>query len=134
MEVVVGIGVNVGCAAGVAERIDQSIADVAEQIEGPTRNALLARILNHLVSACHGFEAAGFEHFRDEWNDAHFYRGARVVVTRADAGGAAAGRSAGVSVAGKVLDVGADGALRVDTADGVRTFTGGEITMRAVTD
>lgn len=127
VEVVIGIGVNVGCAARVAERIDQSVADVAEQIQGPTRNALLARILDHVVAACHGFDAGGFDRFRDEWNNAHFYRGTQVVVTPADE----PGRSA-ASFAGRVLDVGPDGALRIETADGVRAFTGGEVTMRAV--
>ncbi|MDE0193331.1 MAG: biotin--[acetyl-CoA-carboxylase] ligase [Gammaproteobacteria bacterium] len=134
VEVVVGIGVNVGCAARVAERIDQSVADVAEQIEGPTRNALLARILDHVVATCQGFDAAGFGRFRDEWNDAHFYRDARVVVTPADVGSPQADGKPAASLAGRVLDVGADGALRIDTADGVRAFTGGEVTMRTATD
>ena len=134
VEVVIGIGVNVGCAARVAERIDQSIADVAEQIDGPTRNALLARILDHVVGACCGFDASGFERFRDEWNDAHFCRGTQVVVTPADVGNPEAGGNPAASVAGKVLDVGPDGALRIETADGVRAFTGGEVTMRTATD
>ncbi len=134
VEVVIGIGVNVGCAARVAERIDQSVADVAEQIDGPTRNALLARILDHVVAACGAFDAAGFERFRDEWNDAHFHCGAPVLVTPADVGSLEAGRKTAASVAGKVLDVGADGALRIETADGVRSFTGGEVTMRTATD
>ena len=134
VEVVIGIGVNVGCAARVAERIDQSVADVAEQVEGPTRNALLARVLDHVVGACHGFDAGGFERFRDEWNGAHRYRSAQVVVSAVDIGGSESGRKPAASVAGKVLDVGADGALRIETADGVRAFTGGEVTMRAATD
>ena len=133
VEVVIGIGVNVGCASRLADRIDQSIADVAEQIDGPTRNALLARILDHVVEACRGFDAAGFERFRDEWNDAHRFRSAQVVVTSAEPGGAPAGGKAAASFAGRVLDVGADGALRIDTADGVRVFTGGEVTMRIAT-
>lgn len=132
VEVVIGMGVNVGCAARVAERIDQSIADVAEQIDGPTRNALLARILDHVVAACHGFDSGGFERFRDEWNDAHFYRGTQVVVTPADTGGSEHVSKPATSFAGRVLDVGPDGALRIETADGVRAFTGGEVTMRAV--
>lgn len=132
VEVVIGIGVNVGCAARVAERIDQSIADVAEQIDGPTRNALLARIIDHVVAACEGFDSAGFEDFRDEWNDAHFYRNAQVVVTPADVA-RETGRKPAASFVGKVLDVGADGALRIETADGVRSFTGGEVTMRDAT-
>lgn len=134
VEVVIGIGVNVGCASRVAERIDQSIADVAEQIDGPRRNALLAQILDHVVAACHGFDSAGFERFRDEWNDAHFYRGTEVVVTPADVGGTGGGRKPDASISGKVLDVGVDGALRIETPDGVRAFTGGEVTMRTATD
>ena len=133
VEVVIGIGVNVGCAARVAEHVDQSIADVAEQIDGPTRNALLARVLDHVVAAHHRFDVGGFVHFRDEWNDAHFYRGGQVVVTPADVGGPRDGGKRAASFAGKVLDVGADGALRIETADGVRVFTGGEVTMRDVT-
>ena len=132
VEVVIGIGVNVGCAARVAERIDQSIADVAEQIDGPTRNALLARILDHVVAACQGFDSGGFERFRDEWNDAHFYRGTQVAVKPADTGGSEHVSRSAASFAGRVLDVGTDGALRIETADGVRAFTGGEVTMRAV--
>ena len=133
VEVVVGIGVNVGGAARVAERIDQSVADVAEQVDPPRRNALLARILDHIVATCRGFDAAGFEPFRDEWNDAHFYRGASVVVAPA-VGGPEAPRKRAASVAGKVLDVGSGGALRIETAAGVRAFTGGEVTMRIAPD
>lgn len=132
VEVVIGIGVNVGCAASVAERIDQSIADVAEQVDGPSRNALLARILDHVAAVCREFDAAGFEPFRDEWNDAHYYRGARVVVTPADLSGSATGRKP-AAFTGEVLDVGPDGALRIDTPTGIRTFTGGEVTMREAT-
>lgn len=134
VEVVIGIGVNVGCAARVAERIDQSIADVAEQIGGPTRNALLVRMLDHVVAACRGFDASGFERFRHEWNHAHFYRGTRVVVTPADVGRPQAGAKSAAAFSGKVLDVGADGALRIETAQGVRAFTGGEVTMRTAND
>lgn len=130
VEVVIGIGVNVGCASSVADRIDQSIADVAEQVDGAFRNALLARIIDHVVGACRGFDAAGFEPFRDEWNDVHHYRNAQVVVTPRDPSGSEPGKAPEASSTGRVLDVGADGALRIETANGIRTFTGGEVTMR----
>ncbi len=130
VEVVIGIGVNVGCASRVADRIDQSIADVAEHIERPSRNELLARILDHVVAACRTFNAAGFGSFRRQWNGIHHYRGARVVVTRAeDAGGSRGGEA----VVGDVLDVGMDGALRIETLAGIRSFTGGEVTVRPAT-
>ena len=131
VEVVIGIGVNVGGAARVAERIDQSIADVAEQIDGSMRNTLLARILDHVVAACRGFDEAGFEPFRDEWNAVHYYRGARVVVTPTE-GRPDPVKESAASFTGRVRDVGPDGALEIDTPNGVRSFTGGEVTMRDV--
>ena len=133
VEVVVGIGVNVGGAERLAERVDQSIADVREQIGRPSRNELLARILDHLLAACRRFDAAGFEPFRDEWNDAHRYRGTYVVVTPDDVGTGAAGKPAQDPFAGKVLDVENDGALRIETAEGIRAFTGGDVSLRAAT-
>lgn len=130
VEVVIGIGVNVGCAARIADRIDQSIADVAEQIGRPSRNELLSRMLDQVVAACRRFDKAGFEPFRVEWNDVHHYRGARVVVTPAEMHDRHATEPT-ASFRGNVLDVEADGALQIKTAAGVRRFTGGEVTMRA---
>ena len=123
VEVVVGIGVNVGCADAVAERVDQAIADVVEQIEDPDRNRLLARIIDHVVSACRRFDTAGFDPFKEEWNRAHRYRGATVAVT-------GTGQAGPETFVGRVLDIGGDGVLRIATARGVREFTGGEVTMR----
>lgn len=133
VEVVIGIGVNVGCAARIADRIDQSIADVAEQIDRPSRNELLSRMLDQVVAACRRFDKAGFEPFRREWNEMHHYRNARVVVTPTDPGEGNAKRTP-APFTGNVLDVELDGALQIETAAGVRKFTGGEVTMRPATD
>ena len=121
VEVVVGIGVNVGCGTTVASRIDQAVADVAEQIERPSRNALLARILNQLVAASERFEVAGFAPFRRQWQEAHRYQGAMVTLTLPAAAG---------SMSGKALGISADGALRIETSSGVREFNGGEVSVR----
>ena len=130
VEVVIGIGVNVGCADTVAGRVDQAIADVAEQVDRPSRNELLGRLLDHVAAACRGFDQAGFAPFRDEWDAAHRYRGRRVEVTVAD-GTRNVAQSA--PCMGTVQDIGLDGSLRIATAAGVREFTGGEVTMRAAT-
>ena len=125
VEVVVGIGVNVGCAATVGSRIDQPVADVAEQLDRPSRTALLAGVVNHVVAACRDFDRRGFSAFRDEWEAAHRHQGQPVVVTLPAAGGVA-----GQTVAGTALGIAADGSLRVRTADGVREFNGGEVSVR----
>lgn len=125
VEVVVGIGVNVGCAGTVGSRIDQPIADVAEQLDRPSRTALLAGVVNHVVAACGDFDRCGLSGFRDEWQAAHRHQGRRVVVALPVDGGVALR-----TVAGAALGIAADGALRVDTVDGVREFSGGEVSVR----
>ena len=124
VEVVIGIGVNVGCRDDVAMRLGQPVADIAEQIARPSRTDLLARIVDRVAAAGRAFDAAGFEPFRAEWEGAHRYRGLAVVVTLPAAGGGSE------TVVGTALGVGPDGALRVDTGEGIREFTGGEVTLR----
>ena len=119
VEVVVGIGVNVGGAAAVAQRVEQSVADVAERIAKPSRNALLAAIVKRVVAACQRFDAEGFAPFRREWEQAHPHQGAQVTVTTVTE-----------SVSGTALGVAEDGSLRVRTATGIRAFSGGEVTLR----
>ena len=125
VEVVVGIGVNVGGAGVVAGQIDQSIADVAERIAGPVRNALLAAIVNRVVEASARFEDAGLAPFRQPWEDAHRYQGEAVTVTLPAGSGA---------VSGIVLGIAPNGALRLETSAGVREFNSGEVSVRAAQD
>lgn len=122
VEVVIGIGVNVGGGETIAEHVDQSIADVAEQIARPVRNELLAQLLNRVVAACQRFEQAGFGPFREAWQNAHRYQGATVVVTKP-------GNASGTT--GTVLGVADDGALRLRTQTGIEEFNSGEVTLRA---
>ena len=121
VEVVVGIGVNVGGAGVVAGQIDQSIADVAERVAGPVRNALLAAIVNRVVKYRAQFEEAGFAPFRKPWEDAHRFQGEAVAVTLPAGGGV---------VSGTVLGIAPNGALRLETSAGVREFNSGEVTVR----
>ena len=121
VEVVVGIGVNVGCHAAIASKVAQAVADVAEQIAQPSRNALLALLVNRLVATIRRFEEAGFEPFRQQWQEAHRYQGETVTVTLPAAAG---------HIAGRALGIGADGALRIDTGNGVREFNAGEVSVR----
>ena len=122
VEVVVGIGVNVGGAGVVAGQIDQSIADVAERVAGPVRNALLAAIVNRVVEYRVQFEEAGFAPFRKPWEDAHRFQGEAVAVTLPAGGGV---------VSGTVLGIAPNGALRLETSAGEREFNSGEVTVRA---
>ena len=121
VEVVIGIGVNVGAASTVAERVEQAVADVSEQVAAPSRNALLAGIVNHLLACAREWEAGGFAPLRQRWQAAHRYQGAAVALTSP---------ATGEVVSGSVLGVADDGALRLMTASGARAFNSGEVTLR----
>lgn len=121
VEVVVGIGVNVGGGGVVAPRVDQAIADVAERLDDPSRNALFAAIVSRVVECCARFEDAGLAPFRASWEAAHRFQGKVVEVTVPAGGGTARGT---------VLGVADNGALRLETAAGVREFNSGEVTVR----
>lgn len=124
-QVVIGIGVNVGCRQAIADRVEQAVADVAEQIEHPSRNRLLATLVNHVVAASGRFAAEGFTPFRALWDAAHHYHRRAVTLTLPGAS------NAGETVSGTVLGVAGNGALRIASAAGVREYIAGEVSLRA---
>ena len=121
-DAVVGIGVNVDGARKVARRVRQPVADVTERVRAPSRNVLLAALINQLVEATGCFAKAGFAPFVAEWERVHHHQ--NTTVTLALPGGADA-------VTGTALGVDCNGALRLATAQGVRVFVSGEVSLRA---
>ena len=120
---VIGVGVNYRLSERVLDRIDQPVTDVWQCAEAaPSRSDLLARMLATLASSLDAFDRAGFAASREAWRALHAYQGRRVRVTP--------GRDAPFDA--EVVDVAADGALVVSTADG-RTIplASAEITLRA---
>ena len=123
-QAVIGIGVNVGCRDVVRGQVEQPVADVAEQIDRPSRNRLLAVVVSRVVQSCQKFSDAGFAPFRATWEAADRYRGKRVTLVLPAA-------APGDAVVGKALGVSASGALRIETAAGEREFIAGEVSLRA---
>lgn len=121
-EAVVGVGVNVGGAAGLVERVGQPISDVIEQVSAPSRNRLLAALINRVAEARGEFAATGFGPYIGEWERAHRHQRQTVTLTLP---------GSPPRVTGTALGVNQDGALRVATAAGVRVFASGEVTLRA---
>lgn len=120
---VVGLGLNVAMPAAQAAAIDQPWADLAGLAGGvpPSRNAVVAAVLDHWVPAFDAFDAEGLAPF--------LRRYARV--------DALAGRPVRVHAPDGVRDgvatgLGADGALQVREAGGA-TFAvhAGDVSVRA---
>ena len=118
-ELVVGIGINVGGAGIVASEVDQSVADVTERVPDVSRNRLAAQVIDSVFDLCRRFEREGFEPIRSAYDALHGFHGETVRVM-----------AGSESVAGVVLGVAADGALRLRTPDGERRFSGGEVSLR----
>ena len=121
--VVVGIGLNVNMSnqQSVTDDIDQPWVDLASLSDQPVdKNAIAAALLNQLIPMLATFEASGFEPLLQDWLDRDAYLGSDIVLTM------------GADILqGKQVGVNSDGSLCIETADGLRTFNGGEVSLRA---
>ncbi|HEX7048425.1 MAG TPA: bifunctional biotin--[acetyl-CoA-carboxylase] ligase/biotin operon repressor BirA [Gammaproteobacteria bacterium] len=117
--VIAGIGINVAMPADAAG-IDQVWTDLSRLAgETPSRNALATSLLNHWVTAFAAFERGGFAGFRAEWQAADLLAGCEVEV--AEGKQRWRGRARGVA---------ADGALELETIDGLRRVVAGDASLR----
>ena len=118
--VVVGIGVNMGSAAALAQRVEQPIADVLEHVPQASRNAVAGALIDAVVTMCRRFEADGFAAIKPAYEALHGFHGrpARIV-------------SGAETFVGTVVGVDLDGALRLRGEAGERAFSAGEVSLRA---
>lgn len=117
---VAGIGINVAMPDDAAAGVDQRWTDLARATGGtPSRNALAAALLNHWIAAFAQFERDGFTAFHGEWQAADLLAGSEVEV--ADGREVLRGRARGVA---------ADGALELETPQGLRRVVAGDASLR----
>ncbi len=120
--VVIGIGVNVRLSADTTARIDQPAADLETACEcAVDRNALLAAVLTELNTVLLEFERAGFHPLREEWQRRHVHQALGVRVTL----------PGGMHESGVARGVDENGALLLETAQGLRKFHSGDVSLRA---
>jgi BirA family biotin operon repressor/biotin-[acetyl-CoA-carboxylase] ligase len=118
---IIGVGLNVRLSHAVRDAIDQPVADLESAVGRILdRNVLLAALLAGLHDALAEFERDGFAPLRTEWDRRHAYQGQRVRVALPD----------GRFEHGVVRGVNEDGALRLATADGLRNYHTGEVSLR----
>ncbi len=121
--VVIGIGVNVRADARLRAAVDRPVAD-AEAATGAAvdRNTLLARLLTELVPVLEQFAVAGFAPLRDEWQSLHADQDQQVRLVLPD----------GRMLTGCARGVAEDGALLLETADGMVRQHSGEVSLRSM--
>ncbi|HEY5667383.1 MAG TPA: biotin--[acetyl-CoA-carboxylase] ligase [Gammaproteobacteria bacterium] len=122
---VVGIGINVNVSASFLARASDfrhGATDLASAApRWPVdRAGLAAQLIGQLVDLFASYPASGFEPYRDEWLAAHVLQGQAVELD-----------STSGKTRGRVVDVGADGALVVESEGGERhRVISGDVTLR----
>ena len=119
--IVVGIGLNLLEPLDAGARIGQPAAGLFDGLEPPDRSEVIGRVAASVAEAFARFESAGLAPFAERWNAHDALAGRRVVVLDD-------GRTIAQGVA-RGLD--ADGALRIETASGLRSFSVGDVSLRA---
>lgn len=120
--VVIGIGLNLSLPLAARAQIDQPASDLAQcGIQVAERNRVLGVLLKHQAHMLQDFSQHGFAPLRAEWERYHLLQQHAAHLLMPD----------GSSVTGKVRGVTDDGALRLETAQGVQVFNAGEISLRS---
>lgn len=121
-EAVIGAGLNVALPDTLPEAIDQPITDLTEVLgERPSRNGLLALIVEELLHTLDHFEQQGFAGMREQWQSANAHQNAPVRLI--------AGTQ---EVRGICRGVDASGALLLENEGRIEAYHGGEISVRAM--
>jgi BirA family transcriptional regulator, biotin operon repressor / biotin---[acetyl-CoA-carboxylase] ligase len=122
--VVIGIGLNVALGAALLEQIGaMGIAPIdlaSAGLKGAARNTVAARLISSFVEGLLDFERVGLKPFAQKWMDADGLRGRPVTVT------GAVGVTKGIA---RGIDL--DGALLVETPEGLQRFITGDVSVRA---
>jgi BirA family biotin operon repressor/biotin-[acetyl-CoA-carboxylase] ligase len=119
LTVVIGIGINVGSGEEVSAHLGSPVGDLLAGRTSISRNALAAELIDSVFEMTNRFESQGFAPMRPRWEvlHAHQDRNVRVIGTNETIEGIARGVTDG-------------GELIVETAAGIRQFTGGEVSLR----
>lgn len=119
-EAVVGIGLNLHMPPAQASGITQRWTDLSAYAPGLSRNALVARLLDELISMFEAFSEQGFMACHGEWQALDIFRGREVVLETAQA-----------QIHGLARGVDSSGALLLENAAGLQRFHAGEVTLRS---
>lgn len=119
---IIGVGINVRLPEALRANIDQAVTDL-ETLRGGfiDRNVVLGCVLRHLVAVLERYAQDGFAPLKQAWLERHAYQGREVWLHL----------SKGERLAGVVEGVADDGSLLLATEQGQKSYTVGEISVRA---
>ena len=116
---VVGVGINVQCTEEEMCSVNQPWTDLSAAGEAADRNQLAGSLIGHLIAALEEFQQKGFTPFMEEWNLHDITLGQAVVIS-----------SSSRQWQGIAKGINNQGALLLDTGNGMESFSGGEVSLR----
>lgn len=121
-DVVIGIGVNIRLTDEVKSNLGQPVTDLASHHQHlPSRNRLAGKIIAEQLLMLDHIAAGGMGEYVAEWRGLDYLSGRRVEM-----------HMPGEVLQGKVRGVDDNGLLLLETGAGARTFSSGELRVRAV--
>ncbi|MGL6121941.1 MAG: bifunctional biotin--[acetyl-CoA-carboxylase] ligase/biotin operon repressor BirA [Shewanella sp.] len=119
-QLIIGVGINMAMPEEQGRGIDQPWSDLSELVCMPDKTALVIALQKQLKRDIQLFEREGLGAFQARWQAVDLFYG----------------RDIRLLMGGKYVDgicrgIDEQGAVLLETADGVQTFIGGEISLRA---
>ena len=119
---VIGVGINLNLSKKQTAKIDQPAIDIKSlSNEATDPNNFLAIIIKELANVLALFESDQFTPFKNEWLSYHAFQDKPISITLGSS----------EIIEGRAHDVSDEGALMVMTDKGLKTFSSGEVTVRA---
>ncbi|MGB0360678.1 MAG: bifunctional biotin--[acetyl-CoA-carboxylase] ligase/biotin operon repressor BirA [Endozoicomonas sp.] len=119
-EVIIGIGINVTLTKKQLENIGQPAVDMTRICGRPvSRNKIVAAVISQLSNVLDGFGQRGFSVYKAQWLSYDAFAGRKIMLD-----------VSGKQVSGIACGINAQGALLLENANGLLTFSGGEVSLR----
>lgn len=116
---VVGIGINVHAAPGVEVTGEYKATCLASHTPNPSRNGIVANVMNHVIEAVQRYEREGFEGIQRLWQEMDFLRGKDVVLLSGER-----------TIDGIAQGIDSEGSYLIQTPNGIERAIGGDLSLR----
>ena len=121
LKIIVGVGINVKMSAKQGSVIERSWTDLSSisHKPPPSRNELVAKLVDHLIDLFLSYPEKGFSYWRDSWNarDSFIGKNAQII-------------SNGEILSGISRGVDSNGRLILDSSEGLLFIAAGDVSLR----
>ena len=118
-KLIIGIGVNVFSAPGKEITGEYLATCLASHTAKPSRNRVVAELINHVFEAVKQHERVGFDGTLQHWQELDYLRGKDVVLLSGDQ-----------AIEGHGLGIDGEGSYLIQTPNGIERAIGGDLSLR----